>query len=302
MSESVTVDAGPTEGGDDDQVSVEEATSEEIKAALADAIKEEESETDPQPEAEPVESKTRTEPAKLEPPKEDKPAEPVRDVAAENAKLRAQLKQSEEFSKGRSQEIGELRKTVRLLVAEKEARAKEIEVDNPREAMKLDMQVEKLRAEDQELASEEQNISRFREAMEIIPRFLKPEEMDIEAIKAELLEDGLPLKFVEEFATNPIMKTSPDTFIHLSKRAMYGKALRVIIPQLQAVMKERDELKARIGKTGESVVKGIKGALNRPAPVTASSSAADSQDRDPVIDPTTMTDAEIKAYLANNRD
>lgn len=303
MSESVTVDAGPTEGGDDNQVSVEEATHDEIKSALAEAMASEESETDPQPEqAEPVEKQKRTEPAKLDPPKEEKQAEPARDFAAENAKLRAQLKQSEDFSKRRSTELGEARKEIKQLLADRIARAKDVEVDNPREAARLDREVEQLRQKDQALESEEDQVAQMREAMEILPRFLKPEEMDIAAIKQELLEDGLPADYVEQFAQNPIMRTRPDTLIHLTKRALYGKALRQIIPQLQAVTQERDELKAKLGKAGENVVNGIKGALKKPAPVTASSSAADSSDREPDLDPTKMSDAEIKAYLANHRD
>lgn len=297
MEYSEAVDEGTSELNDDGLVEITEATDADLEAYLqADQENEaEESPAHPEEVSEPAPAMEKQEPAK-----EELVADAPRPPTAEELEaVTARLAQAEKYAKQRGTEIGELRKALRESIAEKDALARELELDNPREAARLDRLIDAEKAKEFNLQKEEERINRVQDAYETVPRYVKPEEMDVEAIKTELLQDGLPPEWVGQFVPNMFEQALPETIIHLAKRAYYGKIIRVLVPELQKRDALIAELQSKSRGKGENILNGIKKAMSSPPPLTTASSASQIPGRSPSIDPTAMSDAELDEYLRN---
>jgi hypothetical protein len=278
-----------------EMVSLEEATDAELDAFLEQADKGKASE-------EIVEETTSesNEPGKTEAEKQTETPQKTVD-ANEHAALQAKLKQVQLYADRRSTEIGELRKQNKELLAQLQQSAEETELSNPREAAKIDRAIEAVQAKDSQLAEEEATLHRTKQAMEIVPNYVKPEEMDLAAIKQELLDDGLEVPLVDKFISNIYESAYPETIIHLAKRAHYAKALRQIVPIAKQLYEDNQKLTEQLKKRGGDVLKGVQKELNKVAPITTATSASNSLDRSAVVDPSSMSDAEIEEYLKKHR-
>ena len=306
MEESVTVETGPTESEGADgllEIAVEDATDEEISGYLEEASSKEwvTAETQPGKQAaqSPEQGKDQHgDQPKPEPQKSAETPETAESQAEKIRRLTDELAQKEKFIKRRSTEVGELRKQNRELLARLETQAKEVEIDNPREAARIDRAIEEVKRREHQLDDEQGHLGRVSEAMQIIPKYVKPEQFDVDEMRRELKEAGMPDEFVKEF--DPYTSAHPETTVFLARASYYGKALRQIVPAAQAVFEENKRLKEQLRGKGEKVLTGVQQALRKPPPMSASTSVASIPDRSPDIDPSSMSDAEIQAYLAKN--
>ena len=294
------VDQGSSEQSDDGFVSLEEASDADLDAFIQE---------DRSAETDTLESR----PNEVNAPDEEY-AEGVEEYAEESprgetkeeastriAQLEAQLAQTQKYVKQRGNEIGELRKQARDLILEKEALARELENDNPREAARLDRVIEVEKVKEYKLQQEEERLSRVEQAYDIVPRYINADEMDVGAIRQELLDDNLPQDWIDNtFIPNMFELAPPETIVHLAKRAIYGKAIKYLVPALQ----ERDariaQLEAQVRGKGENLLNGLKRAASTPPPLTTSSSVSDNSNRSPSIDPSKMSDAELDEFLKRN--
>lgn len=305
MEESVTVESGPTESEGADgllEISVEEATDAEISSYLEEASANEWNQSEAQPrtaESSPEQGKDQQGATPQPEPQKSAETPPTLESQAETIRRQAdEIAKQEKFIKRRSTEIGELRKQNRELQARLEAQAKEVEIDNPREAARIDRQLEEAKRLESRLQDEQGHLDRVQEAMQVIPRYVKPEHFDVQAMKDELKEVGMPEEFIKEF--DPYTSAHPETVVFLARSAFLGKAFKQILPAAQAVFEENKRLKEQLKGKGQQVLDGVQKALRKPQPMSASTTVASVPDRNPDIDPTSMSDAELQAYLAKS--
>lgn len=298
MEFSDAVEEGTSDLSDDGLVEVSEATDADLEAFLQ-ADQEgvaEESQDHPQEASEPAPVMEKQEQPKAEEPPQEAPQAPsVEELEA----VKARLAQAEKYAKQRGTEIGELRKALRESIAEKDAQARDLEMDNPREAARLDRVIDAEKVKEFRLQQEEERLARVHDAYQTVPRYVKPEEMDVEAIRAELLQDGLQPEWVTQFMPNMFEQALPETIIHLAKRAYYGKIIRALVPELQKRDARIAELESKSRGKGENILSGIKKAASSPPPLTTASSASQAPGRSPSVDPSKMSDAELDEYLKN---
>lgn len=309
MTIDTTVDTGTIgadEAGDDDQApdQIADLSDEELEAAISGkSIPSDDSDANdlPQPEqgvvndpATPPSGDTPPDPKFVKP--EELPKQPTPE---EYEQIKNRLEEQRKFLDRRSQEIGELRKQKSDLIAQLQAKAAELEYDNPREAARYDRAIEEARQSEQRLATQQLEAQRLHEAVTIVPKYVKPEEFSIEDMILELKEDGVTnADFIERFKENPYKTQYPETLIHLAKRAHYGKHLRTLVPLMRNMHEENQRLKEQIKNKGEQVMRGIKKAVNSAPPITTNGSAtANSNKAKASEDPSLLSDAELEAYL-----
>lgn len=299
MEISEAVEEGTSDLDDDGLIELTDATDADLEAFLR-ADQEgvaEVSQDHPQEASEPAPvMEAKQEQPKAEEPEQEAPKAPsVEELEA----VKARLAQAEKYAKQRGTEIGELRKALRESIAERASQAKDLEMDNPREAARLDREIDEDRAKEYKLQQEEERLARVHDAYQTVPRYVKPEEMDVEAIRAELLQDGLQPEWVGQFIPNMFEQALPETLIHLAKRAYYGKIIRALVPELQKRDARIAELENKSRGKSENILSGIKKAASSPPPLVTSSSATQASGRAPSIPLDQMTDAELDSYLKN---
>jgi len=309
MSDNQTVETGTTgeqeDSDDGSSESIAELSDEELLAALGEATPESDTATgNPPPEQGKTDLAPPASPAApaTDPPfvkAEELPAKPT-DEEYEQIKLR--LENQRKFLERRSQEVGELRKQNKNLIAQLQAKATELELDNPREAARYDRAIEEATDRDRHLAEQQSEAVRLHEAVTIVPKYVTPEEFNIEDMVLELKEDGvINPEFIERFKQNPYKTQYPETLIHLAKRAHYGKHLRTLIPLTKALYEENQKLKGKVKTKGEDVMRGIQKAVKSAPALTTNGSAADTASSNgsmsAVDDPSLLSDAELEAFL-----
>ncbi len=299
MTETETVE-GTTGGSDDDSVSVEGMTDLEIQTLLEDSPVSAPPVTDPDPKQD---DKQKTEAAPpAEKPKDDPKfvdpaALPKVPTPEEYEDLKKQLASQREFLARRSNELGTLRKEKKSLIAQLRAKATEIEDEDPRRAAALDRAAEDQERITQQLEQEEAETVRIQQNLEVVPRYVKPDEWDVEAMCFEMKEDGVAPNIIETFRANPYASAAGTELIHLGKRAFYGKHLRQLVPITKGLYDRVKELEAQLSTKGADTLRGVKRAMKSPPQLTAASSATEAPNRQPSVDPSTMSDAELEALI-----
>lgn len=286
-------DSGVVETGDtsEDYVPVEEADYEDLTAFLASG--------DPKEEAQPEQVAT-TEKKPDSGPEFVKAAElPESPVPQEDyEKLRTKFEQQELFLKRRSSEIGELRRQL------KEAHTKLSEVlpdkwqESPQEAFQMQQKVNEIDKNLADLdAEEERTVTEIR-GRQILETHLKPEERDIQPVLEMLAEDGMPEDFIRQFAENRLAVARPETIVHMHKRAAREKMLKQMIPAVQKLLAENQELKKLKGETTSRVAEKLQRELKR-SPQMAASQPTSSVASDDVsaVDFSQMDEAQLNEFL-----
>lgn len=195
----------------------------------------------------------------------------------------------------RSSEIGTLRAALREQAQVKEQEARELEIDQPVAAMKAMLEVERLKEQDKQLASEEEEVTRRAAFYERVPNVLRPEEFDIEAIRTELRLDGVPEDRIENFISR-IDRQNPDLVIMASKRAYYAKALTKLVPKIKELMDENQRLKSSSKTQGEQLAQKISQQLKKPLAVPVSRApVAKARVDDVTLD--SLSDAELDELI-----
>lgn len=310
MTIEAAVDSGPTEGGDDDLQEPHEASLEDLDEYLKDAVEKEskgDSESATTQPAKAADQQNSSEPPAEGEKKTDPASKKAEDFDPEKAKeqlakQQKQIEQQELFIKERSTEIGELRKQVR----ERNARLKELadaaEAEgNHREAAEIDRKREELKSKDSELRVEAERLETIDTFNKLIPKYCKPEEFNLPAMKEELVEAGLSQAVAQKFVENIHEACHPETAIWLGKLAFTKQVLKRVVDRALELQTENEQLKTKSKNRGEQVLNGIKGALSAAPTMTAASASANNPDRTPSGDPSTWSLAQIDAYLAKNK-
>lgn len=227
-------------------------------------------------------------------------AEPSKEVAVDSQqeviKLRANLEQQERYIQQRATEIGLLRKENHELSLRLEEAAKDLELDNPREAAKIDRRVEELRAESEQLEGEERSLKKKAVLMATLPKFLSKDQLNLASIERELLEeDGLSPEEARSF-TGRLFEQEPAMVINIAKRAHYGDVLRKALPELLELRQKVAQLEGKVKKGGDTMAEVIKRSSSTPKLLKAAPSkelASELSDEDI----SNLSKAELDAYL-----
>jgi len=197
-------------------------------------------------------------------PEEESQAAPI-DVE----KLQAQLAAKQEFIERRSSELGRLREQLKAAKQENETLVRQLEFDNPVEAIRAEKHGDKLREQDEALAREEQELAARSRFISTVPRHVRPDQFDAVEIEQTLLADGVDPVSARNFLAT-IDTQDPALVVNLSHRAYQAKALRQLVPFVKKVMAENQRLQREMGSQGETIAKKISRQLKSPKPLQAS--------------------------------
>ncbi|MBP9838883.1 MAG: hypothetical protein KBC84_09230 [Proteobacteria bacterium] len=179
-----------------------------------------------------------------------------------------ELDDQRKFNERRSSELGQLKLEFRKVIAEKEELIKKLEYDSPVEAMRAEKELERLKEDQEAIESEDIRIANESRFLATVPKHVKREEFDVNAIKEELLMDGAKPEHVENFMRN-ISQQDPALVINMAKRAYYASALKKLVPITQALLKEKETWGKKSATQGERIARSISQELKRPKTLTS---------------------------------
>ena len=197
-----------------------------------------------------------------EKPQEEATAQASQDIVAE---LHQRIDGLQKIIGERSTEVGRLRSALRDAIANKEKSISDLEIDSPMDAVKATLELEKLKEQEAALGEEDLELATRARFYQTVPKVVPNEQFDLTAIREELLSDGIESHKVEKFIQQIDLQV-PETVINVAKRAHYAKALKKLVPYLQQVIAERDELKARNVDKGDKIAKSISQQLKKTQP------------------------------------
>jgi len=286
-------DFNEPEGTPEESVSAEDvsALSDEDLNALLEGTPDVEPEvSEPLPESHEGETESEPEAEQGEAtPEEESQAAPV-DVE----KLQAQLAAKQEFIERRSSELGRLRVQLKAAKEENETLVRQLELDNPVEAIRAEKHGDKLREQDDALAREEQELAAKSRFISTVPRHVRPDQFDPVEIEQTLLADGVDPVSARNFLAT-IDTQDPALVVNLSHRAYQAKALRQLVPFVKKVMAENQRLQKEMGSVGETMAKKISRQLKSPKPMQASRPAGNNKSEN--LNFSSLSDAEIDEII-----
>jgi hypothetical protein len=273
-----------------------------------------EEQSEPRPDAESDSSDEKLEaaeqqeeqPEEVEAKQEEKPAEqPSAEEQVEQ--LRRQLAAKEDYIKRRSSEIGELRKRNRDLVTALEARAETAQEEgDTRLVARIENRLAEVKKEEAGLSEEEDRTALAEESINLVKTYVRPEEFDIDAITQELKEEGYHPALIEQVRRDPFSTMRGETLIHLAKSSYKSKVIKHVNDKILPYVKHLESKVAELEKakltTGHKVLDKVKKAAQGAQPLQAKASASTNPKRQPEIPFERMSDAELEAYLAQNRE
>lgn len=278
-------------------VDLHEASDEDISAFLENADKFDSQAEGEDEQAEPAQQ-TQTE--AVEPPKEEPKEEPKVEQAVSKQDIEALKKQldgQELLIKRRTSELGELKRQFQQFIEQTQKTLDEKFYESPTQALADARKIEMAQQKIKELDAEEQSLTNSHQAQVLLAHHVGTDGFDVEAISESLAADGLPGEFIEHFKRNPYQSTLPETLIQLAKRAQAEKkvrqmeeALNQLVPYTQKLLEERKQLP-------QHVLKNVHSALRQSPQVTASAGGTGQVQSGKTVDPSSMTDAEIKEFL-----
>ena len=301
-TEAVEQESGPTHGDDDGTVAIEDASDEELSAFIEGELGLELAES----EAEAKEPKEASEPdaeqksgAEKEPeaaPEEETDSkEETQNFSAEYVEqLKQRLAQSEQWSKQRSTEIGQLRKEKRELQNQlKQALSDEHLA--PQDVVDLKLQLREAEKEEQQLNAEEAALQSVTRNQAVVHNNVPPEDWNIDAMVRTLQADGISPEYIHSFAENPYASADGLTLIQLAKRAKAEDGLRALAVYTKKLMDENKALKDK----PKQVLSNVEKNLKRPASLTSANGGSGST-RGLTADPSqipALSDADLEALL-----
>jgi hypothetical protein len=213
-------------------------------------------------------------------------------------KVLEQLQQQERFIQQRNQQLGEARKQITALRAEKAKVLDDAFAESPLKGLEAANEIKELDATIEEIDSEQERMTKTHTVQKAVANYIQPKDWSVEAMTDSLKRDGLSTEFISKFRTNPYgIEWGPEAaLINLAKRARAEKALTVVIPLLKQFYERAKELK---GKPQE-MLKKINQASKQPAQVTASKAGTSSGSKYLPKDLTSLSDAELDAFLESN--
>ena len=290
VESSTTEGEGQTQ--DDGLVEITDATDEELESFLA---KDAES---PSEESQEPEQEEEAPAPKEEPTPEEKEEEgPSKEELEEKlTRARKALKDAQSFIARRSQELGELRKALRekrdLLASNLDDKFTE----DPKAAVEDRLNISKLDEALGQVETEDRSLQGVAQAQQLVHSYIEPEEFDIEAMADCLRRDGIDESYVDAFASNPYARAQGDTLIQLHFRAKAEKALKQLVPYTKKIKAELETLRAK-----SIDVDKLNAVMKTTPSVNGARGQSSSSSRKTNLNPLTMSDAEIDAFLNADR-
>lgn len=248
-----------------DMAKIEEASDEDLDAALDEILKmdwDEESQDEPEDEAEepqssePAEDEQEAEPAKdAAPKKEEQPADA--DYEARLEKYRKQIQDKEQFIQRQANEIGELRKEKLKLKQELENSLEDTFAESVKEGLKQSKQIEELGEEIKELDTTEALQMKRLNTEKIVSNHLPVGSVSMPELVEALKEDKVSAPWIEAFQQDPYGMADPITIIQLGKRAILTRYLKTAIERIKQYEQESKELKAKPDKVLSNIKKTL---------------------------------------------
>lgn len=212
------------------------------------------------------------------------------------AQLRERLEQQRQFVERKRSEIASLRQRLEEQSRQLQDKIPDLQVENPDAWLDAKGVLKDNLAEINALQRQDQILEQRYQTQVSIETHLKPEEFDVTAMAETLARDGVDAEYINAFRQDPLAILQGDTAIHLAKRAVAEKAVLGIYSAYRTMEKERDELKAKLEQRGPDMVKKFAQASNARQTITAQNGAANTS-ASPEIDPTKLSDAELKEFL-----
>jgi len=307
--ETETETTGTTE--QPETVSVEEATEEEIDAAMRDLLAQEEAQGE-QPE--PEETATAKQEAKPEPKPEEekKPSQEEKftltreqwdDLQRRLEKNEKQTQSQEQLLKRRQTELGDIRKVLRERIDGLKKGLEEKELTSPREVVKDTLAIQEAEKKLDDVDAEEARLTQAVQTEQIVKHYCNFDEAGIEDMAEALAQDGFDENYVKAFKQTPWFAGSADALIHLHRRARAEKALKVVLPYAKNLFEENKKLKdeaSKLRKAPADVLTKVEQALKTQPQVTGANGGAASG-KSKTLSPgdiTRLSDKELDELLA----
>jgi uncharacterized protein YoxC len=155
---------------------------------------------------------------------------------------------------GRSyQGLEEQEKTLIQRVHALQTRANELAEDNPREAVKLDLHAQELQRQYQEIQSQKQSLQVFAANLSTVPKRVPTEYLKPEPMIQELQDShGMTYQQAEQYVKNMMYTRPANEIISVATQAMYGQALRKMLPEYQAMKEKLAQLEGKSVKPQKS--------------------------------------------------
>lgn len=190
-------------------------------------------------------------------------------------KQQAELKQKEQFIQRRNSELGELRKQLADARAKKSQDLDEMYDENPREARKVEREIEELDKGIQQIDQERQTMARRLMAEKAVSEFLQPEEFDVNAMAETLASIGLPQQAVQSFRADPYSSGATPMEIVLAAKAAQGNKLVMQMARYAKQLQDKVSSLEHEAKEGpKRALSNIEQALKSKPGVSASSGGA----------------------------
>lgn len=217
-----------------------------------------------------------------------------------------QLDGQELLLQRRASEINTLKQELKKFIKE----ADDVDEDSlsPRQAAKLEAQVEKAKGDLEAAEAEEQYIGRVVTSQEAVKKFVKPQEWDTDAMLTALERDAaaagtkLSPAFKESFKQNPYPHGTADGLVHLAKRTFAEKIALQAIMAVKAMKAELDKVKK--STKPESVINGVSRALRKSPPLNGSTGGTTKSLKKPSIqagDIPNLGDEDLEKFLSETR-
>lgn len=288
------------------KVEAGEIDEEEEKPSAEKAAKEEaEPKGDKEEDAEPADEAGE---AESEPDKKPE-GESSEDLKSENKVLRAKVenlerykKESDTFIATRNQELGETRKALREVKAQLEEGLEAKLTESPKEGLDDRDKIAQIDNELRGIDQEQQALEQIRVNQQIVFKHLKPDEIDIDAMAETLKSDGFGEDVINNLRQNPFGFVRGDVFVHLARRARTQGFLNKLLPYTKALVKRVSELEKKAKEGPRTALRAVQRNLRAPTPITsASGSARPSKKGLDGVDPTKLSDDELKSALREAR-
>lgn len=284
-------------GATPSQVSPSDLSDEELQAVLSGEESSDEEVVEEQVNGEP-EGNKQEDSAEPESSDETDYKSLYQDLKEKSERREAHLRQVELFSKRQSNQLGEARKQLKELIAQKTQGLDERMLENPRQAFKDQKEIDEAEEALAQLDEQEAMQNHTMESFEIVANNIPKEEFDLPGMVQVLKAEGYPDDFLHVFEQNPFAVAHGETLVHLSKRTKAERMLSELVTYTKNLYGEYEKLK---GKSND-VLKNIERVSKQTPSITSSNGGVSRNTKPSQRNIANLTDAELDEYLANNRE
>jgi hypothetical protein len=127
-----------------------------------------------------------------------------------------------------------------------ESKAREIAVDDPREAAKLDREAERVHEELVNLDGNLRELDQYEQNLKVVPKFIPHGQLFPDEIVEGLVEDGWSEDRAQDYVQNMFAREKPATVIALAKNGILRRAVKALLHQNGVLEKNPQQFPKRI--------------------------------------------------------